>query len=119
VSTGIPGEREIDHEAAAAAFIDRVREHTIEGLDRVYLFGSTPRGEASGLDSDIDALAVVAEDGDAGTVRDTLGEIAYDVMLAYGPVVEIHVVPADRFDRRVDSGFPFECRVATEGERVV
>lgn len=119
MTTGTVADRDIDHEAAAAAFVDRVREHDIEGLGRLYLFGSTPRGDASGLDSDIDVLAVVGARADAPTVREELGEIAYDVMLEFGPVVEVHVVPVDWFERRVEAGFPFERRVATEGERVL
>lgn len=119
MSTGTPDGGEVDHEAAATAFVERVRERQVEGLERLYLFGSTPRGEASGLDSDIDVLAVVGDGGETEGVRDVLGDIAYDVMLGFGPVVEVHVVPVERFERRVDAGFPFERRVATEGERVV
>jgi len=119
VNTGTAEEREIDHEAAATAFVERVREGEVPGLERLYLFGSTPRNEASGIDSDIDVLAAVSDGGAPGTVREELGDIAYGVMLEFGPVVEVHVVPIERFERRVEAGFPFERRVAAEGERVV
>jgi predicted nucleotidyltransferase len=119
VTTRTAENREVDHRAAARAFVERVSERDVPGLERVYLFGSVPREEARGLDSDVDVLAIVSERTDTDPVRALLGDIAYDVMLAFGPVVEVHITSAERFDRRVEAGFPFERRVAAEGERVV
>lgn len=119
MNAGPSEEQAVDHEAAGAAFVERVRAHEVPGLERLYLFGSTARGEAAGRDSDVDVLAVVSDGADPGAVREELGDIAYDVMLSFGPVVEVHVVPAERFERRAEAGFPFERRVTREGERVV
>jgi hypothetical protein len=70
------------------------------------LFGSTARGDASGIDSDVDLLAIVADDGDRLSVADELRDIAYDVMLEFGPVVEVYV-PSHR---EVEAGAGRETR---------
>ena len=62
------------------------------------LFGSTARGDASGIDSDVDLLAIVADDGDRLSVADELRDIAYDVMLEFGPVVEVYVPSHREFE---------------------
>ena len=114
-----PDGRELDHHAAATAFVERVREADVPGLVRLYLFGSVVRGEAEGLGSDVDVLALVDGSDAVLRVRDRLGEMAYDVMLSLGPVVEVHVQPVEEFDERAEGGFSFERRVAREGRRVV
>jgi predicted nucleotidyltransferase len=102
------------HTSAATAFVRRVNERDIEALESLILFGSTARNEATGLKSDVDFLAVVSDDSDKSTVRDELHDIAYDVMLEYGPVVEVHVFSRSAFDQRRDH--PFVRRAVRDGE---
>lgn len=80
----------------------------------LYLFGSTARGEAAGLASDVDVLVVLEDDMD-GETADALRSIAYDVMLEYGPVVELHVLSETEFEHAQTRGSPFIENVIHEG----
>ncbi|PSP51051.1 hypothetical protein BRC60_03855 [Halobacteriales archaeon QH_1_68_42] len=102
------------HAAAAAAFARRVRERKDLELASLILFGSTARGDASGLGSDVDFLAVVPDDADRPAIEDELRDVAYDVMLEFGPVVEVHVLSRSTFERQRDH--PFVRRPVREGE---
>lgn len=103
------------HSEAASAFVRRVTDRRPPGLEELYLFGSTARGDASGLDSDVDFLAVVSGTADRRAVEDELRDVAYDVMLEYGPVVEVHVLTRAAFDASRERGDPFVRRVIREG----
>jgi predicted nucleotidyltransferase len=85
--------------AAAEAFVDRARNRVGNAVDNLYVFGSTTRDEAQGLSSDIDVLAVLLDDAGYAAVDDALHGLAYDVMLEYGPVVELHVLTESAFER--------------------
>lgn len=102
------------HTSAATAFVRAVRERDIQNLERIILFGSTVREEAHDLASDVDFLAVISDDADRPALEDELREIAYDVMLEHGPVVEVHVFSRSTFEQRRDH--PFIRRVVREGE---
>lgn len=101
------------HVEAAEEFVRRVREADVSAVETMYLFGSTARAEASGVDSDVDFLVVLTDDADGRAVADELRDIAYDVMLEYGPVVEVHTLSRSAFDHRRDH--PFVRRVVDEG----
>lgn len=101
------------HNAAAREFVRRVRDRDIEALERLILFGSTARDEAGGLGSDVDFFAVVSDDAEKPAVEDELRDVAYDVMIDHGPVVEVHVVTRSTFERRRDH--PFVRRVRRGG----
>jgi predicted nucleotidyltransferase len=108
------GPPEGSHRAAASAFARRVdRDPDLDAVEELYLFGSTARDEAEGLASDVDFLAVVADDADRSAVADRLRAVAYDVTLEFGPVVEVHVLSRTAFDGRRDH--PFVRRVREEG----
>lgn len=108
------GSGEDRHAAAASAFARRVADDP--DLEELLLFGSTARGEASGLESDVDFLAVVSDDADRPAVEDRLRDAAYDVMLEHGPVVEVHVVSRSTFEGHRSRGHPFVRRVLDDGE---
>lgn len=103
------------HQEAARAFIRTVSERSLPGLEELYLFGSTARGEATGLDSDVDFLAIVSESADTSAVENELRDVAYDVMLDYGPVVEVHVIDRSRFDTAREREDPFVRQIVREG----
>lgn len=102
------------HDQAATAFVQRARERSASSIESIYVFGSTARGEADGLSSDVDVLVVLSDDADPG-IEDTLRDLAYDVMLEYGPVVEVHVLSAAAFERKHSDSHPFIQRVVSEG----
>jgi predicted nucleotidyltransferase len=106
------------HENAAEAFVERARAACGEELKGLYVFGSTISGEATGLASDVDVLVVLADE-DRETVADRLRDLAYDVMIEYGPVVELHVLSASTFERYQREGNPFVERVLSEGRAYV
>lgn len=102
-----PGGRmagETPHASAAAAFVRRVSGRIPE-LESLILFGSTARGEAAGLDSDVDFLAVASDASDESAIENELKDVAYDVMLEHGPVVEVHLISRSTFEQRRDHPF--------------
>ena len=103
------------HRRAAAKFARRVRECGVDDIEELLLFGSTARGDASGLESDVDFLAVVSDTADESAVAEELRTVAYDVMLDVGPVVEIHVLSRSDFETRREQGNPFVWSVIREG----
>jgi predicted nucleotidyltransferase len=107
------------HTAAAEAFIDRVRSQYGGEITELYVFGSTVRGEAQGLASDVDILVVLSDDTDRETTADTLRDIALDVMIEYGPVVELHILSESTFNRYQHERNPFIRNVVTEGRSYV
>ena len=103
------------HAEAAAAFVARARSGFDEQIEALYVFGSTARGEARGIDSDVDVLLVLADVADRESTADALRDVAYDVMLEYGPVVELHVLTATEFRNARSRGDPFVDTVVREG----
>lgn len=102
------------HRAAAEAFVSRARNRVGDAIVNLYVFGSTARDEARGLSSDVDVLVVLSDGADRDVVDDSLHDIAYDVMLEHGPVVELHILSEREFERD-RRGNPFLRRVVSEG----
>lgn len=100
---------------AAKTFFERVRDRLDDAVNGLYLFGSVARDTAT-ADSDVDVLAVVADDADYATVDDQLLDIAYDVQLEYGVRVEVHSIRASEFAARRERGEPFVRTVVEEDE---
>lgn len=94
------------HAEAAESFVDRARAEYGDRIEKLYVFGSTVRGETRGLASDVDVLLVL-DDRDREATADGLRDIAYDVMLEYGPVVELHILSESTFERHQREGNPF------------
>lgn len=103
------------HTKAAEAFVDRTRSRFGDDIDELYIFGSTVRGDADGLASDVDVLVVLDDDVDRDAVTEELRDIALDVMIEYGPVVELHVLSKATFTRYRREGNPFIRNVMTQG----
>jgi predicted nucleotidyltransferase len=102
------------HTEAAQTFVERARSRFGEHIEELYVFGSTVRGEARGLASDVDVL-VVLDDADREATADGLRDIAYDVMLEYGPVVELHILSTSTFEQYQREDNPFIQNVITTG----
>jgi tRNA nucleotidyltransferase (CCA-adding enzyme) len=105
------------HKSAADAFAHRVEIQHFDGLEELILFGSTARGDASSRSSDVDFLAVVTDDADRDAIEEALRDVAYDVMLEFGPVVEVYVFTRSEFDDR--RAHPFLRRASREGTAYV
>ncbi|MFC7156354.1 nucleotidyltransferase domain-containing protein [Halomarina halobia] len=103
------------HALAAEAFVDRARSRFEAEITELYVFGSTVRGETRGLASDVDVLVVLDDSADQKAIADALRDLAYDVMLEYGPVVELHVLSGREFDQFRNEGNPFIENVIDEG----
>jgi len=103
------------HATAAEAFIDRVRSRLSDEVSKVYVFGSTIRGDTRGLASDVDVLIILEDNATHATVSEELHDLAYDVMLEFGPVVELHVLSETEFRTFVNEGNPFIQNVLHEG----
>ncbi|WP_158057957.1 nucleotidyltransferase domain-containing protein [Halorussus halophilus] len=105
------------HTDAAAAFVDRARSRHGDEITELYVFGSTVHGDAHGRSSDVDVLVVLGDDTktDRETIADSLRDIALDVMIEYGPVVELHILSEATFERYQREGNPFIRNVVTEG----
>lgn len=103
------------HASAASAFVSRATARFDAEITELFVFGSTVRGEAEGLASDVDVLVVLDDAADSETITDELREIAYDVMLEFGPVVELHALSRGAFERSQQRGNPFVRNVIREG----
>jgi len=107
------------HADAAAAFVDRARSQYGDRITDLYVFGSTVRGEATGRSSDVDVLVVLSDRPERAATADSLRDIAYDVMLEYGPLVELHILDEHTFERQQQEGNPFVQNVLKEGRAYV
>jgi len=79
--------------------------------ERIYLFGSTARGEA-GPDSDYDLMVVVGGSDLPGYRRD---QIAYRALLGLGIAKEVMVWTREEFDRRAHVLASLPATVLREG----
>jgi len=100
------------HEQAFRAFAQRAENSLSERIHELILFGSAARGEARGIDSDVDVF-VVLDSEEHREYEDELREIAYDVQLEYGVVLSLHTKTKERFEARKDH--PFVRNVLAEG----
>lgn len=115
---GTPPASNGPHREAATAFFERARDRLEDAVEALYLFGSIAR-DAETATSDVDILAVVANDADFAAVDDRLLDLAYAVQLEYEVPVEVHAVRASEFATRKEDGDPFVRTVLEEGERRV
>lgn len=112
-STGEPLDADA-HADAAAAFVERVQSQYHDQISELYVFGSTVRGEACGRASDVDVLIVLTE-SERQVLADSLRDIALDVMIEYGPAVELHIFSESTFERYKREQNPFIQNVLIEG----
>lgn len=103
------------HAIAAKAFVDHARSQHGDDIAKLYVFGSTVRGETRGLASDVDVLVVLDKASKQDAVTESLRDLAYDVMLDYGPVVELHILSETAFLRHQQEGNPFIRNVVSTG----
>lgn len=108
---------ESSHREAARDFFERVRNRLEPAVAALYLFGSVARNDESET-SDVDVLAVIADDADYAAVDDRLLSVAFDVQLEHGVPVEVHSLRESEFEDRKSRGEPFVTSVLEEGESI-
>ena len=79
--------------------------------ERIYVFGSQARGEAT-PDSDIDLLIVVAQ---ANEPAHRLAQAAYRIATPYSLALDLLVMPLDEFERRSQALASLPATVLREG----
>jgi len=102
------------HTDAAAAFAERVQSQYHDQVVELYIFGSTVRGETRGRASDVDVL-VVLDKSERQALADSLRDIALDVMIEYGPAIELHILSETTFKDYKQEQNPFIQNVLSEG----
>ena len=80
--------------------------------ERIYLFGSTARGEA-GPDSDYDLLLIVPDDAAPERKR---SKLAYEQLWGTGTAVDVLVWTRSSFDRRLHLPASLPATVLREGK---
>lgn len=111
-SDSLPADAHID---AAEAFVHCARSQHGTEIVELYVFGSTVRGDAHGRASDVDLFIVLSDETDRVATADSLRDIALDVMIEYGPAVELHILSETTFERHKQENNPFIRTVVTEG----
>ena len=99
-----------EHEVCELA---RVIERPTEAFqpERIYVFGSQARGEAT-PDSDIDLLIVVAQ---ADEPAHRLAQAAYRIATPHSLALDLLVMPLDEFERRSRALASLPATVRREG----
>ncbi|RMH10307.1 MAG: nucleotidyltransferase domain-containing protein [Armatimonadetes bacterium] len=75
---------------------ERIKTHLFQrfgaGVDSILLYGSHARGEAS-TESDIDLLVLIHDTLNPSTVRASLSELIFDILLEQGELISVIVLP--------------------------
>lgn len=88
------------HRDAARDFADRVERDLPSVVREVRLFGSTARGDARGVDSDVDLLVLLETDVDVADAEDAVRDLAYDVELDHRVALSLVITTATAFERQ-------------------
>ncbi|NKE36647.1 hypothetical protein GWG54_12620 [Natronococcus sp. JC468] len=95
---------------AADAFARRAQAEYGESIRHLVAFGSAVRGDERGVHGEAELLLVLE---DLEPERE-LEALAREVGLEHGTVLEVHVLPAERYEERQDH--EFVERAFAEGE---
>ncbi len=100
---------------AVERFATALRERWGSEIIEIYLFGSKARGDA-GPESDVDLLVVTERDD--WRLKDEIGRVATEILLAEGIYLSIKVLGGALYQRLVALGAPFIKNVLREGVAV-
>ena len=89
------------HEDVANAFVAAIDDRDVDGVERVFVFGSAAR-EAATLASDIDLFCVLNDRVDRRETTEQLRAIAFDLLVEYDTVIDVHTMAETRFQNRRD-----------------
>ena len=95
--------------------VEKVKAHLHErygeGIKRVILYGSHARGEAT-KNSDVDVLVLVDQSLNPSEVRESIGDVLFDIILEEGEVISVIAVPEELYE---GYNSPFMLNVKKEG----
>lgn len=99
--------------ADEASILSQITDRLIKAYhpERIYLFGSTARGDA-GPDSDYDILMVVRDDASPEVQSPRL---AYDVLWGLRAAADVHIMLQHTFNSRLRVKASLPATVAREG----
>ena len=97
---------------AIGEFINRLKDRISGKIVNVYLFGSVAKRTAK-PESDVDVL-VVYKDASSDLVLDVVCEIAFDIALERGVLIQPILMTVDEFEQQVGSS-PLLWEVLTAG----
>ncbi|AFZ73485.1 hypothetical protein [Natronobacterium gregoryi] len=86
---------------AATAFAERAWSECGDSINRLIAFGDAMRGDDRGVHASIEFLIVLEEDDDGPTLEERerrLERLGKTVGIEREVVVEVYVLPADRFE---------------------
>lgn len=93
------------HEQAFEDFASRMTNQWTDEIEQLILYGSTARGEAQGIDSDVDVLVVTASPAARDAVYDPAYDIAFDVMLEHGVTLSLNFKTAEELEEQRDRAY--------------
>ncbi len=93
------------HEQAFEAFASRMTEQWGDEIEQLILYGSTARGEARGIDSDVDVLVITPSTATRETVYDPAYEIAFDVMLEHSVALSLNFKTVEELEEQRDRAY--------------
>ena len=105
----------VQEQKAVERFATTLRERWGSEIVEIHLFGSKARGDA-GPESDIDLLVVTKRDD--WKLKDQIGWIATEILLAEGIYLSIKVLGEATYERLVSLEAPFVRNVLREGVAV-
>lgn len=88
-----------DTRAAIDAFKTTVAERYAERLDRVVLYGSHARGEAT-EGSDVDLLLVLDGEVQPGREIDALADLIWELLMEHGVLLSVFPVSSEDYETR-------------------
>lgn len=109
----LPGSTDPDVADALQRFLDRLDDEAGGRVEQILLYGSVARGEAD-ENSDVDLLVVW--DGDAGTGRDLVQDLAHEIHRERLVHLSAKVVDSDTWQDK--AGWSFHRTVRQEGIRL-
>jgi predicted nucleotidyltransferase len=93
------------HEQAFEDFAARVTEQWPEKIEQIILYGSTARGEARGIDSDVDVMLITPTEQAKETVYDPATAISLDVMIEQGVALSLNFKTTTELEEQRDRAY--------------
>jgi len=95
--------------------VDQVKAYLHElygdNIKRVIIYGSHARNEAT-KNSDVDVLVLVDQSLNPSEVRESIGDLLFDIILEEGEVISVIAVPEELYE---SYNSPFMLNVRKEG----
>jgi predicted nucleotidyltransferase len=95
-------DNDTQHEQAFEEFAARMTEQWTDEIKQIILYGSVARGEARGIDSDVDVMLITKTEQAKTDVYDPAYDIAFDVMLEHGVGLSLNFKTAEELEKRQD-----------------